>query len=220
MAVSSQRASEGNWENRPFFLSSFVKKVHTILKFGYDRLDASSFATLEEEDITGELTRGMQEALQQEDTPRWFRHFWANEEVRVHDPKRRGKKRKRLDIEIIKHQIGNRPVFRFEAKRLRAKADIGKYLGDEGLGCFLDGSYAKEDETVGMLGYIQKGDIDSHATIIESVLNNNPDDYAVDRSTNWKAQKIVADLATFRSKHSRRSPLSPVDVVHTLLMFC
>lgn len=133
---------------------------------GYDRMESSKFASSEEEDITGQLTNSMQEALQSDSAPRWCSNFWANDEVRVNDSSRLGKSRLRLDIEIVQHQRGRRPKLRFEAKRLIGNDGAREYLGPKGLGCFLDGGYAKEDSIVGMLGYIQNGTTDSHATSI------------------------------------------------------
>lgn len=219
MAISSQHSSGGNSANRRFYVSSFVRKSHQVLKAGYDRLNPAEFASSDEEDITGELTRGMQDALQKSDAPRWYRQFWATEEIHVHHSERRGKSRKRLDIEIIKSQTGKRPRLRFEAKRLRTNGDIKTYLGAGGLGCFLDGSYGPKDDTVGMIGYVQQGDIGSHVTAIQSQLIECADDYSVDQTATWKRVKIITDLESFRSRHFRTSPLEPVDVIHTMLKF-
>lgn len=219
MAISSQHSPGGNPANRRFYVSSFVRKSHHVLKAGYDRLNPAEFASSDEEDITGELTRGMQEALQESDTPRWYRQFWATEEVHVHHSERRGKSRKRLDIEIIKSHTGKRPRLRLEAKRLRTNADAKTYLGEGGLGCFLNGSYGPEDDTVGMIGYVQQADIGSHVARIQTELIQCADDYSVDQATMCKPVKIVTDLETFRSRHFRTSPLEPVDVIHTMLKF-
>lgn len=219
MAVSSHHSPEPNSANHRFYAASFIRKSHQVLKAGYDRLNPASFASSKEEDITGELTRGMQDALQDAAAPRWFGHFWVTEEVHVHHSKRRGKNRKRLDIEIIKSQSGKRPVLRFEAKRLRTDGDAGKYLGKTGLGCFLDGSYGPNDDTVGMIGYVQRSDVGSHAKTIEAKLGDQPDDFSVDRTVTWEEFELVNGLTTYRSRHFRAAQLLPVDVVHTLMQF-
>lgn len=219
MAISSQHSTRANSANRLAYASSFLKKSHHILKAGYDRLNPTEFAASAEEDITGELTRGMQDALQASDAPRWYRQFWAAEEVHVHHLKRRGNSRKRLDIEIIKSQTGERPILRFEAKRLRTKGDAKTYLGANGLGCFLDGSYGPKDDTVGMIGYVQQDDIGSHATAIQTQLIECADDYSVDQTATWKPVTLVSDMKTYCSRHFRTSPLEPVHVIHTMLKF-
>jgi hypothetical protein len=220
MSVSSQTSPGSQSSNRPFFVDSFVRKAHTVVKLAYDRLDAPKLSTYEEEEITGELTREMQAALEDGNAPRWCRNFWAYEELRVSDDDRFSKDRKRIDIEVIKHQSGKRPKLRFEAKRLTRKHTVGTYLGKTGLGCFLDGSYASEDSIVGMLGYIQDRDVATYSAAIEADLNKSRAKYAFDATENWRVEKIIKGLDTFRSRHQRQKRLPPVDVIHTLLVFC
>jgi hypothetical protein len=206
--------------NKPIYRTSFVRRSHEVLKMGYDRLDPPTHAGHKEEDITGELVRSMQDALQDRSAPRWARNFWTVEETRVHDPSRLGKRRRRIDIEILKSQQGPRPRFRFEAKRLHDTASRMDYLGDEGLGCFLDGRYAKEDDIAGMLGYVQADVIDSHAQELERAMARDLDAYAVEADGQWKSRQIVNDLASFETRHRRKGSLPAITVLHTLLSFC
>lgn len=219
MAISSRRSASGNPENRRFYATSFIRKSHGILKAGYDRMNPFAYASSDEEVITGDLTKAMQDELQEVNAPSWYKHFWATEEVHVHHATLKGKNRKRLDIEIIKSQTGKRPILRFEAKRLRTHADVGKYLGSSGLGCFLEGSYGADNDVVGMIGYVQRGATVVHARSIESMLSDNPDEYGIDGTPVWKPQVIADGLETYRSRHLRES-LPSADVLHTMLNFC
>ena len=205
--------------NKPVYMTSFVRRTHEILKMGYDRLDAPRYSKHEEEDITGELVRSIQNTLQDRTAPRWAKNFWVIDEARVYDCKRLGKRRLRIDIEIIKSQQGPRPRFRFEAKRLRDSASRRAYLGSDGLGCFLDGRYAKEDEIVGMLGYVQEDSIDAHATALERTFVDNRQRYATRDEKQWLDAGLVKRLTTYRTTHNRADGISPIVVLHTFLSF-
>jgi len=206
--------------NKPDYAESFINRSHHILSMGYARMDAPSFAKHEEEDITGELTRAMQEGVQDHSAPRWAKHFWPSEETRIHDEERLGKRRRRIDIEIMQHGVSPRRRFRFEAKRLHDSASHRDYLGEDGLGCFLDGRYAREDEIAGMLGYIQEGSIPARRDSLADALRADPEKCAVAKGGEWTKASVVEDLSTFRSVHKRTHPLPPITLLHTLLLFC
>ncbi len=211
---------DGTSGNKAIYRASFVRHSHQILKMGYELLDPASYAGHEEEDITGELVRSMQDALQNCHAPQWAKNFWTVEETRVHDPTRLGKRRRRIDIEILRSQQGPRPRLRLEAKRLHDAASRREYLGHDGLGCFLDGRYAKEDDIAGMLGYVQAESIDFHAEELERAMARDLEEYAVETDGQWKPRKIVKDLASFETRHRRRDAIPAITLLHTLLLFC
>ena len=205
--------------NKPAYQTSFVTRSHSILWMGYERLDARSFAGSQEEDITGELTRALQCALQDPRSPRWAKNFWAQEETRVHGHERLGKRRFRIDIQIMQHGIARRPRFRFEAKRLHDTSSRSEYLGNDGLGCYLDGRYADDDEIAGMLGYVQQGTVKAHAESLAEALKANPETYRVTERGQWTEFQVVKTLLTFRSIHKRLRSLPRIVLLHTLLSF-
>jgi hypothetical protein len=184
---------------------------------GYDRLNAHTFADREEEEITGELVLSMKEALEARNAPRWAKNFWVAEETRVNDGKRSGKRRFRIDIEIIQSQPGMRPQFAFEAKRLHDGASRTAYLGREGLECFVDGRYVKGAEICGMLGYVQAESIDTHAKALGQSMAHDPERFAV--AEQWSSCPIANDLVTYMSLHRRPKPLSSITVLHSFLKF-
>src|SRR3989339_432301 len=100
------------------YQKAFRKKVFTLLKMGYDRLDTIYFKNAEEEDITGELVRTIKEILEDRSSPEWMISFAIHEETRINTPGRKGKRRKRVDIEFEGVCHGRRPRYPFEAKRL------------------------------------------------------------------------------------------------------
>src|SRR5271157_2966485 len=86
------------------------------------------------------------------------------EQVEVKDdppqnvPGRFGKKRPRIDIEFVHVIRGRRPRFHVEAKRLYRSDSVNEYFGPAGLGMFVEGAYAAEWPSAGMLGYVQSDD--------------------------------------------------------------
>ena len=206
--------------NKPDYQTSFVTRSHSLVRMGYERLDARTFASHQEEEITGELTRAMQCALQDTRSPRWAKNFWAHEETRVHGHQRLGKRRFRIDIEIMRHGVAQRPRFRFEAKRLYDTGSRNEYLGKEGLGCYLDGRYASDDAMAGMLGYVQQGTVKAHAESLAKTLKAHQKTYCVAERGQWTELPVVKMLSTFRSIHKRSRPLPRIVVLHTLLLFC
>ena len=106
------------------------------------------------------------------------------------------------------------------AKRLRDAASRRSYLGEDGLGCFLDGRYAKEDSIAGMLGYVQQDSVQGQARRVADTLEAAPENYALVAEGQWREVAIVRELSTFRSIHSRRRPLGPITLLHTFLLFC
>ena len=219
MPIARRNQTEIQSKNTPIYRSSFVCHSHEILKMGYDRLVAPAFSEHEEEAITGELTRAMLGALEDRDAPKWAKHLWVIEEARVHDPSRLGKRRLRIDIEFIWLQDGPKPRFRFEAKRLNDASSRRKYLGEDGVSCFLDGRYAKEDEIAGMLGYVQKDSIASHVTALERTLKSDQKRYAVTGDQQWTVTPIIKELTTYRTTHNRSNSLPPIVLLHTFLSF-
>ena len=75
MPIIRREVADTVSENSPVYRTSLVSRSHQILKMGYDRMNPRQFSRHEEEDITGELTRSMQEALEDRTAPRWAKNF-------------------------------------------------------------------------------------------------------------------------------------------------
>jgi len=219
MGLVRRQSTRAQSANTPYYYASFLKRSHAVLGMGYARMDAPSFALHQEEDITGELTHAMQVALCDPSSPCWAKNFWASEEVRVHAHDRLGKRRLRIDIEIIQHGNAQRPRLRFEAKRLYGTESRREYLGADGLGCFLDARYAVEDDVAGMLGYVQEDSIETQARALDATMQAAREKYCLVDGGDWRESPVIPDLSTFRSSHHRASPLRPITVLHTLLLF-
>jgi len=199
---------------------AFVRHTHSLLGLGYATLTPGDFASAQEEDITGELVRAVDAVLDEPDKPRWARWFSVHEEPRVNDPARRGKTRRRLDIRIDSSQATPRLRFCFEAKRLGPKHGTSSYLGREGLQCYLDGRYARNETAAGMLGYVQAGDPTDWADKIEQAMAKAAAKLGLLKSSPWRSEQVATELPfAYRSGHERPNVGFPIEIFHTLFLF-
>jgi len=199
----------------------FRRQVFQLLKWGYDRLNAALYQKAEEEDITGNLVKELNEITQDRTYDHWVRNLYICEDPRINVDGRKGKRRLKIDIEFVSVQHGPRPRFYFEAKRLSAGTHaIGKYLGSEGLGEFLAGNYGREDNEAGMLGYIQSHTPGSWAEKAKNKLVNDPHAYQIEPDGCWTKNIIIEELKNcYRTNHYRLIGKSPIEIFHCFLVF-
>ena len=208
-------------DDRKEYQKAFRKKVFKLLNMGYEGLDAASLKDSEEEDITGEIVRKINEILEDRGSPPWVGSFAVHEDPMINEPGRRGKRRKRIDIEFEWVCHGPRHRYPFEAKRLCSNTHpIGKYLGAAGLGEFLSGNYARGNLEAGMIGYIQSGSPKSWAEKVQKKFEKEPEIIQVCSDGNWTNIKIISELGhCFRSKHHRSTEKRPITLYHVFLIF-
>ena len=203
----------------------FIPRVHTLLKLGYDRLTPKQYAREEETAITGDLVESI-EAVLDYPTGDWMRFYSVYDDPPVNEPRRRGRRRRRgrerrrVDIRLASSKTSPRTRFRFECKRLDATRGVDRYLGGEGLGCFLAGKYAQQDSRAGMVGYVQSDSEDTWARRIATALGASADEYAVRHDSPWRHEPVIKELEhTYRSGHGRGRGRGAIEVYHTLLRF-
>jgi hypothetical protein len=209
-------------DDRKEYQKAFRKYVFKLLKMGYDRLDAASLKNSEEEDITGEIVREINEILDDRGSPSWVRFFTVHEELRINEAGRRGKRRKRVDIEFEWVCHCPRPHYPFEAKRLCINTHpISEYVGPSGLGEFLSGNYAQDRIEAGMIGYIQSDTPEAWAAKAQKKFEKEPEIIQICSDGNWTNIKIISELGhCFRSKHHRSTEKRPITLYHVFLIFC
>jgi hypothetical protein len=206
--------------NTPEFREAFVRKCHRLVGLAYLTLDRAVLRTAEETEITGELARAMEELLDRMPPPRGMRNLVVFDDPPQNTGRRRGRKRLRVDIEIRAIEVGPKPRFRFEAKRLTSNRSIARYLGKDGLQMYLRGEYAAEQDDAGMLGYVQTGEPMAWAAQLDARLKAKPVDHAVCAGGDWNQCSLTSEIPlTFRSIHNRASIGRPVIIFHTLLEF-
>ena len=143
---------------RDRYWCAFRRKSHRLLHLGYSEALPKIRRHSPEENISGIIEENCQNLLDRGlcFDPE-FRDVRVKNEKPINGGKRFGKDRFKIDI-IIHEPHQNKPpaVFAFEAKRLRTGTHgIGKYVGSEGVGCFLRGDYVTEMPEAAMIGYIQ-----------------------------------------------------------------
>lgn len=196
-------------------------RVHaTILVWlGYQRMESKAFAVAEEDDITGELVRQMKSVIEDESALPWIDHYSVTEQVRSDAAGKFGKRRPIVDIEFERHKRGQRPRFRFEAKRLGRGCGVGDYVGGEGLGAFLTGHYSRTHGEAGMLGYMQTGSGIFWAGKISAELRANAGRYQIADDGSWrKLDFSSAPPHCYLTEHFDEHK-QPLFVVHILLQF-
>jgi hypothetical protein len=204
--------------DREAYLANFRLHVHTLLWMGYERLDRGRLAGLDEPSITGELVRSIREAMAEDTAPDWVINYSLRDDPPLDSPGRFGRSRPRVDIEFERVQRGARPCYHWEAKPLRDGSSIGAYLGDEGLGCYLSGLYARGHDEAGMLGYVEVEDERAWATRIEASLLRSPQKFSLLKDGAWSRVSVVSEIEhSYRTRHRRQQDRRPITVYHALL---
>ncbi|MCB0124469.1 MAG: hypothetical protein KDE58_19570 [Caldilineaceae bacterium] len=147
------------------FSVAFIEKVHQLIYIGYEdslsRIKVVDKKANEENSITGFIVEALNKRKRVfSPSPRWITFFAFHDNSPRESGGRVGSDRPRADIIIEFNNEPGMPEFFFEAKRLKSGAfSIGQYVGDDGMGCFIDGNYAARYNEAGMLGYIQSDSI-------------------------------------------------------------
>ncbi|MCY7391419.1 MAG: hypothetical protein LH647_07960 [Leptolyngbyaceae cyanobacterium CAN_BIN12] len=134
----------------------FRRDAHQLLAWGYQDALPELHCNLQEEEITGLIVEAIEKRLDNPSTPEKFDRYSIDEEKPIAVEDRKGKKRRRLDLVVVSAHTRPRPKYIFEAKRLRKNSyPIGKYVGEDGLQCFVKGVYASQYPEAAMVGYVQ-----------------------------------------------------------------
>lgn len=189
-----------------------------LIWMGFQQLNATSFAAAEEDDITGELVKAMKSVIQNHASPEWVAHYHVQEQIPQNVDSKRGKRRPKMDIEFERSGRGPRPQLGFEAKRLGRGNAVGHYLGDEGLGAFLNGYYPTTHGEAGMLGYIQEQTPNDWSVKLARGLAENREKHRVHDDGEWRSFHSQSAMPASCSKHTDTSG-NRLHVVHVLLPF-
>ncbi|MDO9543415.1 MAG: hypothetical protein Q7J98_14000 [Kiritimatiellia bacterium] len=198
-----------------------VHACHLIAE-GYARMDKAVFASEQEPAITGELVREIRIYMESaNDTPAWVDCYSIHDDPPLSVSGKLGKFRPRVDIEFECVAKGPRPRLRFEAKRLNSTTGhtVARYLGKEGLGCFLSGRYPMTHGEAGMLGYVQSDDEVTWAKRIETMLRREEGKHAVMDPPFTRKYLCPLLLHYYASQHRRLYGNAPVIIHHILLSF-
>ena len=146
------------------YLVALRRDAHQLLAWGFADTRQRLVAAQDEDELTGLLAEGMDARINSPETHEHFLFYAVHSERPTSPAGELGKKRPRLDIQIVLCGVRPRPNFTFEAKRLRddANADpaatMRHYLGGDGIRRYVKGRYVSESREAAMLGLIQARD--------------------------------------------------------------
>lgn len=223
MSPSRSYRRRGVSSNRNDYEQLFLRRVHELVKLGYDRLSPQAYTTAEETVITGDLVEAIASLLEYPNKA-WMRFYRVYDDPPINEPihaaRRTGKRRRRVDIKLDSSEVSPYTHFYFEAKRLGKRNPVSRYLGANGLGCFLSGSYAGTERRGGMLGYVQADDEHTWAAKIDKALVSSPQSFGLQvKSSHFRLCPIIAELHyTYVSEHRRTTDGTRMKIYHSLLM--
>lgn len=203
--------------SKKIFIDAFIKNAHQILFAGYERLDAHAYQKSEEDEITGDLAREMNEVIGTSPEP-WMRMFQVHDQHPVTDSggpatsRRVGKRRSKIDLQFVANSGSGFHRFSWEAKRLGPKHPIRTFLGPTGLGCFISGQYSSECTFGGMIGYAQSPSLESWTGLLIQKLGTS-----VQNSVSFLFSKTQKEPT--QSIHTRPNVSRKIKVYHTILRF-
>lgn len=181
------------------FWETLREDAHKLIALGYKKsLAGIDSDDHEETDITGFIAKALREQLRDFKCHIWFSGYCIQEESPQEGEGLRGKRRPKTDL-IIECTKPGRAEYIFEAKRLRKHGfEAGKYIGSEGMGCFISGKYASRYNEAAMLGYVQSDNpqywkkkvreaIDKNKTNLNLVSSQQDVEVIPDFSDEWKS---------------------------------
>jgi hypothetical protein len=201
------------------FTNAFRIKAHTLIAWGYQgavsRIESDSH---EETTITGYISEAIKNRLRAFDCPIWCEDFSVMENRPTEKEGCEGKYRPQPDL-VIEGNMRGRPEYIFEAKRLKKPGyGTGKYLGDDGLGCFLSGKYAARYDEAAMLGYVQSDSLGYWQKDIQEKINQRK--VNLNLLSGLHDMEITNDLQNeWLSVHKRNSVKRWISIFHILLDF-
>lgn len=223
MKRSQSYQHRGVSANRDDYDQVFIRRVHELVKLGYDRLLPKDYATAEETVITGDLVEAIENILEYPHEE-WMRFYRVYDDPPINEvmqaPRRRGKRRRRVDIKLDSSEPSPYTRFCFEAKRLGKRHTVSRYLGADGLGCFLSGHYAGAEHRGGMLGYVQSEDERAWAAKIDKALASSPKSFGLQEKSSFQLCQISAQLChIYVSEHFRVTDRRQLRIYHSFLLF-
>jgi hypothetical protein len=210
-------------QQEALYRPAFAHNCLLLIVRAYQAMETRSLQNAEEPDITGLLVKSAKEIIEKEDAEAWLEHLEVIDDPPQNDlPERLGKTRHRIDIEFVRTGRGKRPRFHVEAKRLYRSDSVSEYFGTGGLEMFLNGKYASQWPSAGMVGYVQSDNQDAWVDklAVGFMSRKNALNVCTDESR-WRTVTWSAlGMTNLReSCHQRNGTLGKIGIYHLLLEF-
>jgi len=220
---NESRISEARIED---FENRFFAHIRLLLDQGYLAMGKNDCWQKNEETISGDLREAIDSILD-DPSESWMSCYQVENEKPVQQhwrPKaertREGKSRQKIDLELSTAEKIPRRRFSIEAKLLRDSHSISAYVGDSGIGCFVNGEYARDENAAGMAGYIQTRTLQDWTSGIEEKMEEKRKEIRLVSSPAWgQTSHQVASASVMASEHGRIDSLRNIDLLHFFLDF-
>lgn len=218
----SPASLSNEWDD---YLIELRKDAHQLLAWGYADSRLQLNQALDEYEMTGILADNMDARINSPDTPDRFLLYAVHNERPTSPTGELGKKRPKLDIQIERCGVRPKPLFTFEAKRLRddlscsTSDTLRNYLGSDGISRFIEGRYVPSSPEAAMLGCIQAHNADFWFERIEAAFRDDrtrgASHYGV--TVNLQLVTVIADLPDERISIHVRSTGSAIRIFHLFI---
>lgn len=197
----------------------FRWQVHQLIAWGHNDARYRIKSNNEEEpNITGYITEAIRARLITNGPP-WCQYYSIREDSPIEASTRSGRSRPRPDI-IIETNLGGRPEYVFEAKRLRKNGfEASKYVDSDGMGCFVSGLYASRYDEASMLGYIQSDSLTHWKDQVRKAIDKNAEQLCL-KSPQYDKTVIDVFPLEWVSEHKRVKLGRSIAMYHILLDCC
>ncbi|MBI5205855.1 MAG: hypothetical protein HZA11_13155 [Nitrospirae bacterium] len=199
------------------YSESFREQAHQLIAWGYaDARHRIRSSNEQEPAITGFIAEAINNRLRASDCPGWCAYYSVKDDPPVERKGSAGRTRPRADM-IIEAHFKGRPEYVFEAKRLRTQGfGANKYIGIDGMGCFVSGLYASRYDEATMLGYVQSDSLLYWKNEVKSTIDR--DKKQLHLKSPQSDKEILKDLPhEWISAHDRESVGRPITTLHILL---
>jgi hypothetical protein len=203
------------------YIEAFRLHAHQLLMWAHSDARPRLHPDLDEPTITGLLGDAMKDRLNYHpDTPTEYDHYTIADQDPISPSGQLGNDRLRLDLCVIRSGIRPRLSYIFEAKRLRTGGfPIGKYVGDNGIGDFIECRYGAGSPEAAMIGLFQNKDAtywqgELARLFDEDCTTSSPRLQIVDNLT--PVRILDSLLHEFQSSHRRRDA-SQIRLFHIFL---
>lgn len=196
----------------------FRQDVFQLVAWGYQIKEKEIRTRHLEEDITGLISKGMDEVLDDfhDKLPPRFATYFVDNESMKDDGGILGKDRPRVDILIECSGSRPRTRYRLEAKRCaKNRNSIGWYV--KGITAFLERRYAGDVSEAGLLGLMQTDDVQHWSKQLADKLGK---DTTLCCESPLTEIDLTPDIPFMTLSHHRRVDASKIILYHAFLDCC
>lgn len=193
-----------------------MKHSVELLRIGYDDARPQITPTTPEEHVSELIVSAINRRCETGSLPTHLQRYEASDDAKIAHPTRRGKRRKRIDIRLVRVGTG-RPTFEVEAKCLRTSSNpISAYSGKAGMMLFVNEEYALGKPIGCMLGYVQNRNATYWRGELQRTLASNPTSFGFLEGLDDTPGLAFSEA--FSSRHQRVS--GSEILIHHLLADC